>query len=90
MLINIRFEGYIKKEQEIALKTIKLENKKIPTDLNYDEVDNLAIEAREKLKLIKPISIGQANRISGINPSDIQMLLFHLKKINKDRDGSDA
>ncbi|CAN7979046.1 unnamed protein product, partial [Ixodes persulcatus] len=63
LLINIRFEGYIKKEQEIALKTIKLENKKIPTDLNYDEVDNLAIEAREKLKLIKPISIGQANRI---------------------------
>ena len=90
LLINIRFEGYIKKEQEIALKTIKLENKKIPTDLNYDEVDNLAIEAREKLKLIKPISIGQANRISGINPSDIQMLLFHLKKISKDRDGSDA
>ncbi len=82
LLINIRFEGYIKKEQEIALKTIKLENKLIPANLNYDLVDNLALEAREKFKKIRPISIGQANRISGINPADIQMLLFHLKKWN--------
>lgn len=81
LLINIRFEGYIKKEQEIALKTIKLENKLIPASLNYDLVDNLALEAREKFKKIRPISIGQANRISGINPADIQMLLFHLKKM---------
>ena len=84
LLINIRFEGYIKKEQEIALKTIKLENKLIPANLNYDLVDNLALEAREKFKKIRPISIGQANRISGINPADIQMLLFHLKKMELD------
>ncbi|WP_425379309.1 tRNA uridine-5-carboxymethylaminomethyl(34) synthesis enzyme MnmG [Spiroplasma endosymbiont of Polydrusus pterygomalis] len=84
LLINIRFKGYIKKEQEIALKTIKLEKKLIPFNLNYDLVDNLSLEAREKFKQIRPISIGQANRISGINPADIQMLLFHLKKMEFD------
>ncbi|AGM25762.1 tRNA uridine 5-carboxymethylaminomethyl modification protein GidA [Spiroplasma syrphidicola EA-1] len=81
LLINIRFEGYINKEKELVAKAIKLENKKIPGDLNYDLVENLALEAREKFKKIKPVSIGQANRISGITPADIQMLLFHLKKI---------
>ncbi|KAJ3623644.1 hypothetical protein Zmor_004368 [Zophobas morio] len=80
LIINIRFEGYIKKEMETVERSDKLEQKMIPADLNYDDVDSLATEAREKLKKVKPISIGQASRISGVNPADIQMLLIHLRK----------
>ncbi len=79
LIINIKFEGYVKKQEKDIKKFIKLERKKIPVDINYDKIPNLANEAREKLKLIKPISIGQATRILGINPSDIQMLIFYLK-----------
>lgn len=77
--INIKYEGYIKQEQESIKKFHKLEKKQIPLDINYDKVLNLATEAREKLKEILPLTIGQATRISGINPSDIQMLLYYLK-----------
>ncbi|KAF5299733.1 hypothetical protein FQR65_LT19470 [Abscondita terminalis] len=79
LVINIRFEGYIKKEKEFAEKFNKLESKQIPVDLNYFDVDNLAFEAKQKLDKIRPENIGQASRISGVNPSDIQMLLFYLK-----------
>ncbi len=80
LLINIKFEGYVKKQIKDVERFIKLEKKQIPNDINYDDVDNIANEAREKLKKIRPISIGQATRILGINPSDIQMLLYYLKK----------
>ncbi|KAJ3615811.1 hypothetical protein Zmor_012284 [Zophobas morio] len=80
LIINIRFDGYIKKELETVDRFEKLEQKMIPTDLNYDDVDSLATEAREKLKKVRPVSIGQASRISGVNPADIQMLLIHLRK----------
>ncbi|ASP28753.1 tRNA uridine 5-carboxymethylaminomethyl modification protein GidA [Spiroplasma corruscae] len=83
ILISIRFEGYIKKEDEDIQKLIKLEKKLIPLNLDYNLVDNLAIEARHKLSKVRPTSLGQASRITGVNPSDIQMLAFHLKKINK-------
>src|SRR5699024_6408358 len=80
LVINIRFEGYIKKEIENVTRFKKLESKQIPSDINYDEVDSIAVEAREKFKKVKPLSIGQASRISGVNPADIEMLLIHLRK----------
>ena len=59
---------------------MKLEAKKIPQNIDYDKIKNLATEARQKLKLIRPISIGQASRISGVNPADISILAIYLKK----------
>ena len=81
--IMIKYEGYIKKAQKEALKMQELENVLIDENLDYDNVPNLASEARQKLKLVKPISIGQASRISGVNPSDIAILSVYLKKEKK-------
>ena len=78
--ISIKYEGYIKKEEKEIEKMKELENFKIPESINYDDVINLASEAKEKLKKVMPISLGQASRISGVNPSDITMLLIYLKK----------
>lgn len=78
--INIKYEGYIKKANREAEKMLDLENKKIPDDIDYDKIHNLASEARQKLKEVKPISIGQALRISGVNPADISILMIYLKK----------
>jgi len=75
-----KYEGYLKKANLEAEKMIILENKKIPENLNYDEIKNLASEARQKLKEIKPTSIGQAIRISGVNPADISILMVYLKR----------
>ncbi|MCD7839484.1 MAG: tRNA uridine-5-carboxymethylaminomethyl(34) synthesis enzyme MnmG, partial [Erysipelotrichaceae bacterium] len=61
-------------------KVKKMEEKQIPSDINYDDVPNLAIEARQKLIEIKPLTIAQASRISGINPADISVLLIYLKQ----------
>ncbi|WP_342252733.1 tRNA uridine-5-carboxymethylaminomethyl(34) synthesis enzyme MnmG [Spiroplasma endosymbiont of Amphibalanus improvisus] len=83
VLIEIKFEGYINKEKENALKNKKLEKNIIPKNLDYNLVDSMASEAKEKLNKIQPKTVGMASRISGINPSDIQMLLFYLRKINK-------
>ena len=78
--INIKYEGYIKKAQCEAQKLVDLDNKKIPVDINYDNIHNLASEAKQKLKQIKPTSIGQAMRISGVNPVDISLLMVYIKK----------
>ena len=78
--IDIKYEGYINKTYKEVEKMVKLEEKKIPSNIDYDKVINLASEARQKLKLIRPISIGQAARISGVNPSDIAILAVYLKK----------
>jgi len=78
--INVKYSGYIDKAIKEANKLKKEENIKIPNDINYDEVNNLALEARSKLSEIKPLTISQATRISGVNPTDIQMLLIYLKK----------
>ena len=77
---NIKFKGYISKTEKEVEKMLKLEEKQIPKDINYDKVQNIATEARQKLSKINPITIGQASRISGVNPSDITMLLVYLKK----------
>ncbi|ADE19392.1 tRNA uridine-5-carboxymethylaminomethyl(34) synthesis enzyme MnmG [Mycoplasma crocodyli] len=78
LVVAIRLDGYIKKQQQSASKMIKLEALKIPTNIDYDNVPNIATEAKIKLKKILPLTIGQASRISGINPADIQMLIFYL------------
>ncbi len=78
--IEVKYEGYIKKAYDQANKLHKLEEKMIPEDIDYDDVKNLASEARQKLKQVRPISIGQATRISGVNPADIAVLAVYLKK----------
>ena len=78
--ISIKYEGYIKKACKEAEKMVDLDNKKIPEDINYDKIHNLASEARQKLKEIRPTSIGQALRISGVNPADISILMVYIKK----------
>ena len=78
--INIKYEGYIKKALKEAKKISDLEDKKIPDDIDYDKVNNIASEARQKLKEVRPTSIGQALRISGVNPTDISLLMIYLKR----------
>ena len=82
--IIIKYEGYIKKARKEAEKMHKLEDKKIPENINYDDVPNLASEARIKLKEVRPLSLGQALRISGVNPSDISILSVYMKRYFND------
>jgi len=77
--VEARLKGYIRKQETEAKKIIRLDNFKIPKDLDYNDVQNLATEAKQKLIKISPETIGQASRISGINPADIQMLMFHIE-----------
>ena len=81
--IIIKYEGYIKKTEKNAQNMLKLEYKSIPEDINYDNIKNIASEARQKLKKIRPKSIGQASRISGVNLSDISILLVYMKRYFK-------
>ena len=78
--IEIKYEGYIKKAYQEKEKLDKLESKQIPDDIDYSKVKNIASEARQKLSLIRPVTIAQASRISGVNPVDISLLLVYLKK----------
>ena len=78
--ITIKYEGYINKINKEAEKMLKNEEKQIPADLDYNEVPNLASEARQKLIKVNPTTIGQALRISGVNPSDISILMIYLRK----------
>ena len=78
--IQIKYEGYIKKVEREAEKMLKNESKQIPDDIDYNKITNLASEAKQKLERIRPTSIGQAMRISGVNPADISILLIYLRK----------
>lgn len=78
--INNKYAGYIVKANKEAEKMVDLDNKKIPDDIDYDKIHNLASEAKQKLKQIRPTSIGQAIRISGVNPADISLIIVYLKK----------
>ena len=80
--IQIKYEGYIDKARKEAEKMLKMDSIKLRADLDYKNIDNLALEARQKLDQIKPLSLGQASRISGINPSDIQVLAVYLRQHN--------
>ncbi len=78
--VRIKYEGYIKKQLQQIERFRKLENKRIPEDLDYLELDGLRIEARQKLDQHRPLSIGQASRISGVSPADINVLMIHLER----------
>lgn len=78
--ITSRYEGYIEKAEKEAEKMLSLENKKLPVDIDYEKIPNLASEARQKLMEIRPTSLGQASRISGVNPADISILMVYLRK----------
>ncbi len=77
--INIKYDGYIRRQLKQVKDFKKMEARKIPEDINYDEIQSLRIEAKQKLNLYRPISIGQASRISGVSPADISVLLVHLE-----------
>ncbi len=78
--IDIKYEGYINKANKDAEKMLKLENKKIPKNIDYSKIKNIASEAKQKLQEVNPESLGQALRISGVNPSDISILSVYLKR----------
>jgi len=78
--ILVKYEGYIKKELREVEKLLKLESKKIPQDIDYDKISNLASEAKQKLKNVNPETMAQAARISGVNPADLSILAIYLKK----------
>ena len=84
--IMTKYEGYIKKQEREAQKMLEYDEIKIPEQINYKSINNLALEAREKLQKIKPTSIGQAMRISGVNPADISILMIYLKRGIKKND----
>lgn len=81
--IQIKYAGYIEKQLMHVERLQKMEKKKIPEQINYDDIQGLAIEARQKLAKIRPISIGQASRISGVTPADISILLVYLEHYNR-------
>lgn len=78
--IDIKYDGYIKRQLKQVQQFQKMEQKKIPEDLDYDDISGLRLEAVQKLKLCKPISIGQASRISGVSPADISVLLIYMEQ----------
>ena len=89
--IQLKYEGYIKKQLQQAQQIIRLENKKMPEDIVYDKINGLSTEARQKLSKIKPVSVGQASRISGVSPADISVMMVYLEQYNrlKKTDGRD-
>lgn len=80
--IQVKYEGYIKLQEAQVEKFKKLENKKIPQDIIYADIKGLRLEARQKLDKIKPLSIGQASRISGVSPADVNVLLIYIEQLN--------
>lgn len=82
--ISVKYEGYIKRQMIQVEQYKKLEKRIIPKEINYDEIESLRIEARQKLKSFKPVSIGQASRISGVSPADVSVLLVYLEKFGKE------
>ena len=85
--INVKYEGYISRQMKQVGQFKKLEKKKLPLDLDYEDIHGLRIEAVQKLNLVKPVSIGQASRISGVSPADISVILVYLeqRKYEKER-----
>jgi len=83
--ISIKYQGYIQKQQEDVDRFIKMEEKIIPAELDYDEIRGLSNEARQRLKEVSPVNIGQASRISGVNPADISVLLIYLEQRRRSR-----
>ena len=83
--INIKYEGYIKRQLSQVKQFKKMEKRRIPESIDYEDVGSLRIEAKQKLSKIRPSSIGQASRISGVSPADISVLLIYLEQMNHRR-----
>ena len=86
--VQIKYEGYIRKQMSQIERFKRLEDKRLDQNFAYEEVDGLRLEAVEKLNRFKPNSIGQASRISGVSPADINVLLIHLEKLRRNRNGN--
>ena len=87
--VNIKYEGYIRTQLAKIKEMKRLECKALPSDIDYEQISGLRLEAREKLNLHKPLNIGQASRISGVNPADISVLLIWLAANNKGGDSDE-
>lgn len=85
--VQIKYEGYIGKQQQQIEKFKRLEDKKLPSDIDYEKIEGLRIEARQKLSDMRPVSVGQASRISGVSPADINVLLIYLEKLRRTKNG---
>ena len=81
--INLKYEGYIRRQEKQVAQFKKTEHKKLPEDLDYEQISGLRLEARKKLNLYKPVSVGQASRIAGVSPADISVLLVYLEKMKR-------
>ena len=79
--ISLKYEGYINLEKEQVDRFKKLENKKLPENINYEDIKGLRLEARQKLNKVRPLSVGQASRISGVSPADISVLLYIWRQL---------
>ena len=80
MEVQIKYEGYIAKQNQQIEKFKRLENRKLSPEMDYSQIEGLRIEARQKLDQFKPLSVGQASRISGVSPADINVLLIYMEK----------
>ena len=78
-----KYEGYIEKQKREAAQMIKLEEMKIPSEFDFINMDGLALEARQKLDKARPLTIGQASRISGVNPADVAILIMNVRKFTQ-------
>lgn len=88
VMIELKYEGYIARQKKQVEQFKKLESKLIPEDIDYDDVSSLRIEAKQKLKSIRPVSIGQASRISGVSPADISVLLVYLEQRRRNKNAA--
>ena len=86
MNIEIKYEGYIRRQMQQVEHFKKPEKKKLPKDLDYEALSGLRLEARQKLNKIRPENIGQAGRISGVSPADISVLMIYLEQMGKGTD----
>ena len=83
--VQIRYEGYIEKQIRQVERFKRLENRKLPQDLDYMSIEGLRIEARQKLDQLRPVSVGQASRISGVSPADINVLMVELERARRSK-----
>lgn len=83
--IDIKYDGYISRQKQQVAQFKKMEKKLIPADIDYDDVANLRKEARQKLAQVRPASIGQASRISGVSPADVSVLLIYITSMNESK-----
>ena len=88
--IEIKYEGYIAKARREAANLVRIEKQELPADLDYNDMEHLSLEARQKLNAVKPLTIGQASRISGVNPADIITIQIYLKQHKKQEEENEA